>query len=204
MISENDITASVKFKVRIPIASTNSSDLINSLIISYDIHTPYINVALKEYSYLSLYNSDKYNNIYKFKNLDLYSKCEKKHTKEKVVSRCIKNSYYIKCWSSPNEKEIKINEMISSVISQASKTNPTYNWSYFHKKILNQYPNLYRKCSNKNFNYYKITDKILCEVSKEIICLLCKLDHDDEEIKGRYKARFYFIKYKQYKIEITV
>ena len=32
---------------------------------------------------------------------------------------------------------------------------------------------------------------------------LCKLDHDDEEIEGRYKAGSYFIKYEQHEIEMT-
>jgi len=93
----SDATASAKFKVRILIAFTNSSDLINSPVIPYDARNPYINVALKEYPYLFLYNSDRHNDIYEFKNSDLYSECGKKYTEEKVVSRCIKGSYYIKC-----------------------------------------------------------------------------------------------------------
>ncbi len=111
-------TASAKSKVRILIAPTNFSDPINSPVIPYDARAPYINVALKEYPYLSLYNSDRHNDAYEFKNSGLCLECEKKHTEGKVVSRCIKGSYYIKCRSSPNEKEIKINassEMISSV-----------------------------------------------------------------------------------------
>ena len=52
----SDATASAKSKVRIPIASTNSSDPINLPVIPYDACAPYINVALKEYPYLSLYN----------------------------------------------------------------------------------------------------------------------------------------------------
>ena len=68
--------------------------------------------------YLFLYNSDRYNNAYEFKNSGLYPECEKKHTEGKVVGRCIKDSYYIKYQSSSNEKEIKINalsDMISSI-----------------------------------------------------------------------------------------
>jgi hypothetical protein len=64
-------------------------------------------------------------------------------------------------------------------------------------KILNQYPTLYREFNSKNFDYYSITD--------ETSCPLYKLDHNDEEnIEGRYKSRFYFIKCKRYKIEITI
>jgi hypothetical protein len=81
--------------------------------------------------------------------------------------------------------------MISSDMSK-----PTYDCTYFRNKILDQYPNLYRECSSKNFNYYGITNEISCRVSRETICLLCKLDHDDEEIEGRYKAKSYFIKCK--------
>ncbi len=93
--------------------------------------------------------------------------------------------------------------MILSITFQVSKINPTYNWSYFYKKILDQYLNLYRECSSENFNYYRITDEILYRVSREIICLLCKLDYDDEEIKSKYKVEFYFIKYEQCEIKIT-
>ncbi|PKY29462.1 hypothetical protein RhiirB3_446100 [Rhizophagus irregularis] len=108
--------------------------------------------------------------------------------------------------SSPNEKEIKINappEMILSATPQASRTNPTYDQSYFHKKILDQYSNLYKECSSKNFSYYGITDETLCGISRETICLLCKLEHNNEEIEDRYKAGSYFIKCKQHEIEIT-
>ncbi len=136
------------------------------LIILYDIHAFYINIALKEYPYLSLYNSDKYNNEYEFKNSDLCSEYKKEYNKGKVVGWYIKDSYYIKYQFLPNEKEIKINaslKMISSVIPQVNRINLTYNWSYFYKKILDQYPNLYREYSSKNFDYYKITDKTSCE-----------------------------------------
>ncbi|CAG8696388.1 13352_t:CDS:2, partial [Funneliformis mosseae] len=71
----SDATASAKSKVRIPIASTNSSDLINSPVILYDACAPYINVTLNEYPYLFLYNSDRYNDAYKFKNSDLCLEC---------------------------------------------------------------------------------------------------------------------------------
>ncbi len=57
----------------------------NISIILYDIRIPYINVILKKYFYLFLYNSNKYNNAYEFKNLGLCSKCEKEHNNGKVV-----------------------------------------------------------------------------------------------------------------------
>ncbi|CAI2173868.1 3841_t:CDS:2 [Funneliformis geosporum] len=34
----------------------------NKMVIPYDAYTPYINVALKEYSYLFSYNNDRHNN----------------------------------------------------------------------------------------------------------------------------------------------
>ncbi|PKK74668.1 hypothetical protein RhiirC2_863716 [Rhizophagus irregularis] len=87
-------------------------------------------------------------------------------------------------------------ETISSVTSQTSRTNPTYDRTYFRNKTLDQYPNLYREFSSENFDYYKITNEKLCP--------LCKLGHDDEEsIEGRYKAGSYFIKCEQREIEIT-
>ncbi|CAB5393736.1 unnamed protein product [Rhizophagus irregularis] len=50
-------------------------------------------------------------------------------------------------------------------------------------EILDQYPNLYRECSSENFDYYGITDETSCGVSRETICPLCKLGHNDEEIE---------------------
>ncbi|CAB4443897.1 unnamed protein product [Rhizophagus irregularis] len=79
---------------------------------------PISNVALKEYPYLSLYNSYKHNDGYEFKTSSLCSGCGKEHNKG------IKGSYYIKCRSSPNEKEIKINAspgMISSSTSSSGQ-----------------------------------------------------------------------------------
>jgi hypothetical protein len=78
--------------------------------------------------------------------------------------------------------------MISSFAPQASRTNPTYDRSYFRNKTLDQYPNLYREFSSENFDYYGITN--------DTSCPLCKLsDHGDEEsIEGRYKAGSYLIK----------
>ncbi|CAB4438393.1 unnamed protein product [Rhizophagus irregularis] len=81
----SDATAPAKSKVRIPIASTNSSVPVNSPVIPYDACTPYINVTLKEYPYLSLYNSDRYNDEYEFKSSGLCPGCEKEHDKGKVI-----------------------------------------------------------------------------------------------------------------------
>ena len=84
-IITNDATAPAKSKVRIPIALTNSSVPVNSPVISYDACASYINVTLKEYPYLSLYNSDRHNDAYEFKNSGLCPGCEKEHNKGKVV-----------------------------------------------------------------------------------------------------------------------
>src|SRR5205814_8715715 len=110
-------------------AKATMPQISNSLVIPYEPRAPYTNVALKEYPYLSLYNSDKHNDAYEFKNSGLCPGCEKEHSKGKVVGRCIKGSYYIKCRSSPNEKEIKINAP-----PKANRTNPTYDRSYFRNK----------------------------------------------------------------------
>ncbi|CAB4431595.1 unnamed protein product [Rhizophagus irregularis] len=77
----SDATAPAKSKVRIPITPTNSSVPVNSPVILYDAHAPYINMTLKEYSYLSLYNSDRYNDRYEFKSSGLCLGCEKEHDK---------------------------------------------------------------------------------------------------------------------------
>ncbi len=89
----------------------------------------------------------------------------------------------------PTFQTLKTNQTNIQVQSKS-----TYDQFYFHNKILNQYPNLYREYSNKNFDYYGITN--------EISYPLCKLSHNDEEIEGRYKVRFYFIKYEQHEIKI--
>src|SRR6266542_250277 len=119
----SDATAPAKSKVRIPIAPTNSSVPVNSPVIPYDARAPYINVTLKEYPYLSLYNSDRHNDGYEFKSSGLCPGCGKEHDKGKVVGRGIKGSYYIKCRSSLNEKEIKINASSEMILSDMSQAN---------------------------------------------------------------------------------
>ena len=62
-----------------PIPSThisNSLDQVNIPVIPYDACAPYINVTLKEYPYLSLFNSNKHNDGYEFKSSSLYSECK--------------------------------------------------------------------------------------------------------------------------------
>ncbi|GET56765.1 hypothetical protein GLOIN_2v1472842 [Rhizophagus irregularis DAOM 181602=DAOM 197198] len=60
------------------------------------------------------------------------------------------------------EKDFCDSEVIIANISSASQFKPAYDHFYFHNKILDQYPNLYRECSSKNFDYYGITDKTSC------------------------------------------
>ncbi|PKC52015.1 hypothetical protein RhiirA1_517219, partial [Rhizophagus irregularis] len=96
------------------------------------------------------------------------------------------------------EEDFDGGEVVITSVSSASQSKP--NHSYFCNKILDQYPNLYKECSSKNFDYYGITDETTC---RDYICPLCKLGHDDEEIEGRYKVGSYFIKCKQREIEIT-
>ncbi|PKB93279.1 hypothetical protein RhiirA5_441789 [Rhizophagus irregularis] len=53
-------------------------------------------------------------------------------------------------------------EIIITSISSASQFKPAYDHFYFHNKILDQYPNLYREYSSKNFDYYGITNETSC------------------------------------------
>ncbi|RIA80851.1 hypothetical protein C1645_837948 [Glomus cerebriforme] len=134
---QTDVLEVVSAEISIPTVSiplthiSNSSGPVNMLVIPYDAHTLYINMTLKENPYLFLFNSNRHNDGYEFKNSGLCPRCEKE----------------------------------------------------------------YREFNNENFNYYGITDEILCQ--------LCKLDHDNEEsIEGTYKTGSYFIKCEQYEIEI--
>src|SRR6266496_987801 len=64
---------------------SNSSGPVNSSVIPYEARAPYINVALKEYPYLSLFNSDRHNDGYEFRSSGLCPGCEKEHDKGKVL-----------------------------------------------------------------------------------------------------------------------
>ena len=94
MTSKKIVNASQTTPAEVPAFSQPNK---NMPVIPYDAHAPYINVALKEYPYLSLFNNDRHNDGYEFKNYGLCPGCEKEHNKGKVVGRCIKGSYYIKC-----------------------------------------------------------------------------------------------------------
>ncbi|CAG8642391.1 5904_t:CDS:2 [Paraglomus brasilianum] len=54
-----------------------------------------------------------------------------------------------------------------------AKNNLSHDRAIFRNKALEQYPDLYYEFSSENVDYYGIT--------AEILCPLCKLDHDDEE-----------------------
>src|SRR4051812_31041709 len=83
MTSEKIVNASQTIPAEIPAFSQPNK---NIPVIQYDARASYINVALKEYSYLFLFNSDRHNDGYEFKNSGLCPECEKEHDKEKVVS----------------------------------------------------------------------------------------------------------------------
>ncbi|POG72612.1 uncharacterized protein OCT59_003166 [Rhizophagus irregularis] len=103
-----------------------------------------------------------------------------------VISKTITNGN--------DQSHVTFAEMISSVTSQTSRTNSTFDCIYFRNKTLDQYSTLYREFSSENFDYYGITDEKLCP--------LCKLGHGEEEsIEGRYTSESYFIKCEQRKIE---
>src|SRR3954465_11312442 len=81
--SEKIVHVSSKPQTSSYISARNSE---TSEVIPYDARASYINMTLKEYSYLSLYNSNRHNDEYEFKSSGLYSECEKEHNKEKAVS----------------------------------------------------------------------------------------------------------------------
>jgi hypothetical protein len=73
------------------------------------------------------------------------------------------------------EEDFCNSEMLITNILSASQF---YDCFYFHNRILDQYPNLYREFNNKNFDYYRITN--------DTSYSLCKLDYNDKEnIEGR-------------------
>ncbi|CAH1769968.1 1583_t:CDS:1, partial [Entrophospora sp. SA101] len=87
----------------------------------------------------------------------------------------------------------KINPTNTYIPLKAPQSKPTYDQSYFRSKTLDQYPNLYKECSDGNVDYYGITDNISFP--------LCRLDHDD--IEGEYKDGTYYIKCEQRIVQIT-
>ncbi|CAG8448678.1 3913_t:CDS:2 [Cetraspora pellucida] len=94
-----------------------------------------------------------------------------------------------------SDKKMNILDTSQARVLYASQSKPTYDRSYFRNKTLDQYPNLYQEGSDGNDDYYGITD--------ESLCLLCKLDHDDENgIKGKYKIGSYNLKCEQCEIEV--
>jgi hypothetical protein len=104
----------------------NSSGSVNTPVILYDVCASYINVVLKEYPHLFLYNNGKFQVKYKFKNSGMCLGCEKEHNKREVVGQLIDDSYNIKCLFSSCGKEIKINaspEVTTSKVSTLSTTS---------------------------------------------------------------------------------
>src|SRR6266536_2306597 len=77
--------------------------------------------------------------------------------------------------------QIRAEVSTSANVLSSPQSNPIYDRTYFHNKILDQYPTLYREFSSENFDYYGITN--------EKICPLCKLEHS---IESTYKAKSYF------------
>ncbi|CAI2199533.1 11351_t:CDS:1, partial [Funneliformis geosporum] len=78
MTSEKIVNASQTIPAEVPAFPQP-----NKTVIPYDARAPYINVALKEYPYLSLFNSDIHNDGYEFKNSGLCPRCGKEHNKGK-------------------------------------------------------------------------------------------------------------------------
>ncbi|UZO24471.1 uncharacterized protein OCT59_016769 [Rhizophagus irregularis] len=119
---------------------------------------------------------------------------------EKIKQVSYSADVYFGSILAPNTKYYKSSKVSTSEnVLSAFQSNPTYDYTYFRNKTLDQYPTLYREFSSENFDYYGITDETSCE---DYICPLCKLGHDDKEIEGRYKTGSYF-KCEQRKIEIV-
>ncbi|RIB27456.1 hypothetical protein C2G38_2029378 [Gigaspora rosea] len=121
--------------------------------------------------------------------VDLFKVAMKVQQKESLC--CSKDVSNIKA-SIPTESSHTSNS--EDMISENNKSLP-------ETKTLDEYPNLYREFSSKNFDYYGITDETLCGVSRETICPLCKLGHDDEEIEGILTDKIQSNLYKKYKKE---
>ncbi|RHZ69782.1 hypothetical protein Glove_278g38 [Diversispora epigaea] len=77
-----------------------------------------------------------------------------------------------------------INKKTSLVTQQ---NNPIYSRASFHRKVLNQYSDIYYEYSNEGVDYYGI--------NVETLCPICKLNHEDGEgVEGNYEAGSYYIK----------
>ncbi|CAG8619235.1 8809_t:CDS:2 [Cetraspora pellucida] len=120
-------------------------------------------------------------------------------SKTKILSET-KISMPVKPQASNVSSNLKTEASMSFMSPPKTKTlprkqiNPTHDRTYFCNKTLKQYPNLYRDGSSENEDYYGITDESLCP--------LCKLNHDEDGIEGRYKVGSYYIKCEQRGIEI--
>lgn len=80
--------------------------------------------------------------------------------------------------------------------SSISPSNLAHDRTYLCNETLAQYPDLYCQFSSEEIDYYyRNTDESLCP--------LCKLNHDDDGIEGRYESGFYYIKCEQREIEIV-
>ncbi|CAG8679005.1 7164_t:CDS:2 [Funneliformis mosseae] len=80
--SKKIVNASQTIPAEVPAFSQPNK---NILIILYDSHAFYINVTLKEYLYLFLFNNNRHNDGYEFKNFSLCPEYKKKHNKEKCL-----------------------------------------------------------------------------------------------------------------------
>ncbi|CAG8660135.1 2825_t:CDS:1, partial [Ambispora gerdemannii] len=95
------------------------------------------------------------------------------------------------------EVNVSFKSQTESKTLPEKQNNLIHNHAIFHDKALEQYPDLYYEFNSENVDYYGITGEILCP--------LCKLDHDDEEdIEGKYETGSYYIKCEQREIQITL
>ncbi|RHZ88146.1 hypothetical protein Glove_26g197 [Diversispora epigaea] len=89
------------------------------------------------------------------------------------------------------------NRYITKKTLLKKQNNLTYIHVYFPNKLLEQYPNLYKKYSSENINYY--------EINVESLYPICKLNYEDEEgIKDEYKDKSYYIKYEASEISTVI
>ncbi|CAG8602106.1 11128_t:CDS:2 [Cetraspora pellucida] len=88
-------------------------------------------------------------------------------------------------------------EKSSETISEESSasSNPTHDHAYFRNKTLLRYSDLYKAFITEKFDHYGIIEGSLCPV--------CKLNHDEKNVKGRYEAGSYFIICGKQEIKMT-